>query len=263
MSPPDTEQPRVALVTGASRGIGAAIAHELATDHHVLVHHRRSPEEAEAVRAGILAEGGSASVVAADIADPAELDILAGRVVEDVGRLDVLVANAAGTRFTRVDQARPHHVDLTFAVVDSLVHLVRRTAPVMPRGSSIIAVGGLDARVAQAGHGVLGAAKAALEALVRSLAVELGPAGIRANVVVPGAIETASLDVYLREREDLRQLLVTETPLGRLGAPEDVAGVVRFLCSPLGAFISGQSIVVDGGLSAGGGPWGPMRDLWA
>ena len=118
-----------------------------------------------------------------------------------------------------------------------------------------MAVSGLDARAAVPVHGVIGAAKAALEALVRHLAVELGPAGITVNAVVPGAVTTDSSTLHLSQMPELRQALIDATPAGRLAQPEEIAAVVGFLCSPDAGFVNGTSVVIDGGLSAGGGPW--------
>jgi NAD(P)-dependent dehydrogenase (short-subunit alcohol dehydrogenase family) len=147
-------------------------------------------------------------------------------------------------------------------VVDSAVELVARCAPTMGPGGRVLAIGGLDARFAQAGHGLLGGAKAAFEALTRSWAVELGPSGITANTVVPGPVLTDSLETYLAGQDQLRSLLVDQTPVGRIATPADIADVVAFLVSPAAAMISGQVITVDGGISAQGGPWGAMRELW-
>jgi NAD(P)-dependent dehydrogenase (short-subunit alcohol dehydrogenase family) len=147
-------------------------------------------------------------------------------------------------------------------VVGSFVHLVRASQDLRGDAGRIVVISGLDARFAQAGHGVLGAAKAALEALVRSLAVELGPAGTTVNAVIPGAIESDSLDLYFRGDDDARRAMVHGTPAGRLGTPADVAAVVGFLCSAEASFLTGQSLVVDGGASAEGGGWGAFRHLW-
>ncbi len=158
-------------------------------------------------------------------------------------------------------------------VVSSYVQLVRGLSELLPDptngngGGRVIAIGGLDARFAQSGHGLLGAAKAALEALTRSVAVELAPVGATANVVVPGAIATDSLDLYFRDGDQgsdspARRAMIGGTPAGRLGTPADVAEFVAFLASPAGAFITGQVLVTDGGASAEGGAWSQFRDLW-
>jgi enoyl-[acyl-carrier protein] reductase III len=254
---------RVALVTGSARGIGRAVADRLAADHDVVVHGRRDRAAAEQVAAALAARGAETLVVTADLADPEQVATLADAVLARFGRVDTLVANAASTAFKPLVDVTGRHSRMTFAtVVDSLVELVHRLAPTLGAGGRLLTVGGLDARFAQSGHGLLGGAKAALEALTRSWAVELGPRGATANTVVPGPVLTDSLETYLAGQEDVRRLLVDHTPTGRLCTPADIAGVVAFLVSPAAAMISGQVVTVDGGISAQGGPWGAMRELW-
>jgi enoyl-[acyl-carrier protein] reductase III len=254
---------RVALVTGSARGIGRAVLERLAVDHDCVVHGRRDTAAAEEV-ARVLAEGGAQTlVVTADLGDPEQVAHLADATLGRFGRVDTLVANAASTAFRPLTELAGRHSRMTFAVVvDSLVELVHRLGPTMGEGGRLITIGGLDARFAQSGHGLLGGAKAALEALTRSWAVELGRQGGTANTVVPGPVLTDSLEAYLNGQEEVRALLVDHTPAGRLCTPADIAGVVAFLVSPAGGMISGQAITVDGGISAQGGPWGAMRELW-
>ncbi|MGD9985921.1 MAG: SDR family NAD(P)-dependent oxidoreductase [Pseudonocardia sp.] len=253
----------MALVTGSARGIGRAIAERLAVDHHCVVHGRRDARAAAETARAVEARGAQALVVTADLADPAQVAGLADAALERFGRVDTLVANAAATAFRPLVDVTGRHSRLTFAtVVDGLVELVHRLAPGMGDGGRLLTIGGLDARFAQSGHGLLGGAKAALEALTRSWAVELGPRGVTANTIVPGPVLTDSLEAYLGGREDVRALLVDSTPAGRLCSPTDIAEVAAFLVSPAAVMISGQVITVDGGISAQGGPWGAMRDLW-
>lgn len=255
---------RVALVTGSSRGIGRGILGRLVADgHDAIVHYRRNADEAEAVAQHLRAQGARCEVIAADLGDTDEVAHLVERALESYGRVDTLVASAASTRFGTVLTTRPHHVDRTMAtVVGSFVQLVAGLAPAMSDGGRIVAVSGLDAQFAQSGHGLLGAAKAALEALVRSLAVELAPRGCTVNAVVPGAIATDSLDTYFRGDVRAREAMIAGTPMGRLGSIDDVAAIVSFLCRPEAGFVTGQCIVVDGGASAEGGRWSSFRDLW-
>lgn len=253
----------VALVTGSTRGIGRAILERLAVDHDCVVHGRRDVAAAHEV-ARIAGEAGArTAVVLADLADPGQVAHLAEVTLERFGRVDTLVANAASTVFKPLVDVAGRHSRMTFAtVVDSLVELVHRTAPTMGPGGRLLTIGGLDARFAQSGHGLLGGAKAALEALTRSWAVELGPQGVTANTIVPGPVLTDSLEMYLDGRQEVRALLLDQTPVGRLCTPADIADVAAFLISPAAAMISGQVITVDGGISAQGGPWGAMRALW-
>lgn len=254
---------RVALVTGGTRGIGRAILEQLATDHDCVVHGRsETPAMADTV-SRLQSLGAVVRTVTADMGDERDVSALVDVTVEEFGRVDTLVANAAATAFKPLTDVSARHSRLTFGmVVDGMVGLVNSCAPHMHSGGRILAIGGLDARFAQAGHGLLGGAKAALEALTRSWAVELGGRGITANTVVPGPVLTDSFEHYLNGNEDVRQLLIDHTPVGRLCTPQDIADVVAFLASPSADMISGQVITVDGGVSAQGGPWGAMRELW-
>jgi enoyl-[acyl-carrier protein] reductase III len=251
---------RTALVTGSSRGIGRSIALRLAATHDgIVVHYRRDQAAAEQVAEALTARGVDALVLRAELEQSAELVGLAETVKSRWGRLDTLVANAAAGAFLPVLAHHDHHVQRTFdTVVKSFLTLAAHAVPLMPAGGRIVAISGLDAAQAVPVHGVIGAAKAALETLVRHLAVELGRAGITVNAVVPGAIATDSAALHLEGMPALRQALLDATPVGRLGDPDDVAAVVAFLCSDDARFVSGTSVVVDGGLSAGGAPWGPF-----
>lgn len=253
---------RVALVTGSSRGIGRAVLERLADDHACVVHYRRDDAAAQDVAATLRARGVDVHVARAELESGDDLDALVEGVVDRFGRLDTLVTSAAAGAFRSVTSSERHHVDRTMTtIIGSLVHLARRAAPLLGAGGRLVAIGGLDARVAQPAHGLIGAAKAAMEALTRSLAVELGPTGTTVNTVVPGPVATDSLDLYLRGHDELRARLVDHTPIGRLATPADIAEVVGFLCSDRAAAVTGQVIAVDGGISAQGGPWHDLSEL--
>ncbi len=247
----------VALVTGSSRGIGRATALAFArAGHDVVVHYRREAEAAEAVGKEVEAAGGSALLVAADLQDAEAPGRMLAAVEERFGRLDVLVANAASSVFRPLLEIEPRHLDLTFrTVLQSFLLLVQGAVPLMEgRPGTVVAVSGIDTVWVIDDHGLLGAAKAALEQLVRYLAVELGPRDIAVSGVMPGFVETASYQYY-RDKvhhagpEALEAEAIARTPAGRIASSEDIAGIIHFLATPAGRWIRGQTIITDGGVT--------------
>ncbi len=231
---------RIALVTGGSRGIGRAIAQELAAaGASVVVGYRSGAEEAEAVAAEI---GGRA--VQADLADPDD----ARRLVEEAGDVDILVNNAGLTRDGLL--ARMSDDDWR-AVIDTnlggVFHTCRAVArPMMrKRSGAIVNVSSIVGLHGNAGQTNYSAAKAGIIGFTKALARELGSRGVRANVVAPGYITTRLTEVI---PDELKEGMLANTPLGRFGDPSDVAGAVRFLVSDQAAFITGDVLLVDGGL---------------
>jgi len=229
-----------ALVTGGSRGIGAAIARELAAaGATVVVGYRSGKEEAEAVAGET---GGRA--LQADVANADD----AKRLVEEAGDLDILVNNAGTTRDGVL--ARMSDDDWR-AVVETNLSSVFYTCRAVSRGmmkrraGSIVNLSSIVGIHGNWGQTNYAASKAGIIGFTKSLAQELGSRGIRANLIAPGYIKTALTDVI---PEEAKQQMLSLTPLGRLGDPEDVAGAVRFLCSDAAAFITGEVLVVGGGL---------------
>jgi 3-oxoacyl-[acyl-carrier protein] reductase len=229
-----------ALVTGGSRGIGAAIARELAAaGATVVVGYRSGKEEAEAVAGET---GGRA--VQADVANADD----AKGLVEEAGDLDILVNNAGTTRDGVL--ARMSDDDWR-AVVETNLSSVFYTCRAVSRGmmkrraGSIVNLSSIVGIHGNWGQTNYAASKAGIIGFTKSLAQELGSRGVRANVIAPGYIKTALTDVI---PEEAKQQMLSLTPLGRLGDPEDVAGAVRFLCSDAAAFITGEVLVVGGGL---------------
>jgi 3-oxoacyl-[acyl-carrier protein] reductase len=229
-----------ALVTGGSRGIGRAIALELAkAGASVVVGYRSGKDEAEAV-----AQETGGRALAADISSPEE----AGRLVEEAGELDILVNNAGLTRdglLARMSDADWR--DVIETNLSSVFYTCRAAArPMMKRrGGAIVNLSSVVGLHGNPGQTNYSASKAGVIGFTKALARELGSRGVRANVVAPGYIKTRLTDEI---SDEMRALMLANTPLGRLGDPENVAGAVRFLCSDDAAFITGEVLLVDGGL---------------
>jgi enoyl-[acyl-carrier protein] reductase III len=248
---------RVAVVTGASRGIGRGIALRLARDGaDCVITYRRNEAAAAEAAAAVTALGRRAHAERLDLAEPDQVGPAFERIAAAFGRLDILVASAAATAFRPLLEQKPHNVRRTFSIsVDSFVAMAQAAVPLMSGGAGrIVLISGVDSFQAMTGHGVLGAAKAAAEALVRGLALELGPLGITVNAVTPGFIATDSSTYYVTEGlgvdyERATGRLLAATPVRRHGTPEDVAGLVAYLVSDAASFLTGQCIVIDGGLT--------------
>jgi 3-oxoacyl-[acyl-carrier protein] reductase len=229
-----------ALVTGASRGIGRAIAAELArAGASVVIGYRSGVEEAQA-----LAQEIGARAVQADVSKPED----AARLVEEAGDVDILVNNAGLTRDGLL--ARMSDDDWRTVIetnLSSVFYTCRAvTRPMMKkRGGSIVNISSIVGVHGNWGQTNYGASKAGIIGFTKSLARELGSRGVRANVVAPGYVKTQLTDVL---PEEATKAMLDNTPLGRLGDPEDVAGAVRFLCSDEASFITGEVLLVDGGL---------------
>ena len=247
---------RVAVVTGGSRGIGRAIARRLAAEGaDCVLTYRQHGEEARAAAAEIEALGRRALTLPLELGEPTEVAPAFERIGEAFGRVDILVASAAATAFRPMLEQKPHNVRRTLAIsIESFVAAVQGAARLMAGPGRIIAISGIDSFQGMTGHGMLGAAKAGVESLVRTLALELGPRGITVNGVNPGFIETDSSRYYVeqglgRDYAEATAGLRAATPVRRLGTVEDVASLVAYLASDAAGFLTGQTLVLDGGLT--------------
>jgi enoyl-[acyl-carrier protein] reductase III len=248
---------RVALITGSSRGIGRAIALRLARDGaHCAITYRRNAELAADVVRAVEREGRKSLALPLDLTDPAMVPPLVERIGQTFGRIDILVASAAATAFRPLAEQNDRNIRLTFAIsVESFIAAVNAAAPLMRgRPGRVVVISGIDSFQAMQGHGVLGGAKAAMESLVRAFALELGPDGITVNGVNPGFIGTDSSRLYVerglgRAYDSAVADLVAATPVRRIGTVDDVADCVAWIASDAAGFLTGQTIVLDGGLT--------------
>lgn len=240
---------RVALVTGGSRGIGRAIAQSLAsTGATVVVNYRGNQVAADETVASIEAAGGKAVAIQADVANAEDVDRLFKDVLERFGRIDILVNNAGITRDTLMLRMKDEDWD---AVMDTNLRglfLCTRAAlrpMTRARWGRIINITSVVGLMGNAGQANYAAAKAGIIGFSKSVAREIGSRSITVNAVAPGFIDTELTAVL---SADMREALVKQIPLGRLGTPEDVAGVVTFLASEYAAYITGQTFNSDGGM---------------
>lgn len=246
-------QDKVALITGGSRGIGRAIAIRLAENGaDVVVNYVRHRRDAEETAAEVEKLGRRCLLVKANVANEVDVKEMFEVLAQEFGRLDILVSNAASGVLKPVLELTQRHWNWAMDInARALLTLVQHGVPLMKRGSRVIAVSSLGAIRAIENYTAVGASKAALESLVRHLAVELGRMGINVNTVSAGAVDTDALK-HFPNREQILTTALERTPLGRLTTPDDVADIALFLCSTLATMIQGQVITVDGGYAIRG-----------
>ena len=243
-----------AIVTGASRGIGAAIAERLASDGYgVIVNYAADAEGAESVVSAIRAKGGRAMAERADIASEDEVEAMFGRAQEQMGPLTALVNNAGSVgEQAHIDEQHEDALNrlMQVNVVGPMLcakHAVRAMSTAHGgKGGSIVSIASLAAKAPPGDWGVVPyeATKGALVSFARGLSSEVAPEGIRSNSVSPGAIETA----MAASTPDVRDITVEQSPLGRIGQPEEIAAAVSWLISPEASYVTGSDITVSGGL---------------
>lgn len=239
---------RHAVVTGAGRGIGRAIALALADQGvHVAFNYLRNRRAAEETLRALEARGVQALAQRANVAEPEAVKEFFAAVRERFGTLEVLVHNAASGVERSALEFTQHHFHWTLDInAWGFLSAVQQAAPMMERGASVVAISSLGAVRSLPYYTLVGASKAAIESMARHLATELGPRGIRVNVLSAGAVDTDALK-HFPNREELLSTTLARTPLGRLLAAEDVAQAVLFLASDLSRMVTGATLFVDGG----------------
>jgi 3-oxoacyl-[acyl-carrier protein] reductase len=242
---------QVALVTGASKGIGASIAKHLAGEGAaVVVNYASSKEGAERVVAEIASSGGKAIAVQANVAKQADIERLFAATKKAFGRLDILVNNAGVYEFLPLEAVTEEHFHKQFDLnVLGLILASREAANHFgPAGGSIINISSLAGPMPISNGSVYSATKAAVDAVTKALAKELGARKIRVNAINPGMVETEGVHAAGFAESEFRKQLEAQTPLGRIGQPEDIAPAAVFLASTDAAWITGETLVIAGGL---------------
>jgi 3-oxoacyl-[acyl-carrier protein] reductase len=242
---------QVAVVTGASKGIGAAIAEHLAAaGASVVVNYARSRAGAEAVVQRIRQSGGKAIAVQADVSRLEDVRRLFAETKKAFGKLDILVNNAGVYEFAQLEaiSAEHFHKHFDLNVLGLLLTTQEAVKHFGPAGGSIVNMSSFAATSAPPNTSVYSATKAAVNAITRSLAQELGPRKIRVNAVNPGVIETEGLHAAGISGSDFQRQVEAQTPLGRIGRPQDIAPAVVFLASAESAYTTGETLYISGGM---------------
>jgi len=240
---------KVAVVTGASKGIGAAIAKALAAQGaSVVVNYASSRAGAEKVVADIAAAGGRAVAVGGDVSKAADAQGIIDTAIETYGRLDILVNNSGIYEFAPIEEITEAHFHKHFDInVLGLLLVTQAAVKHLGEGGSIVNVSSVVSRITPPNAAVYTATKGAVDAITGSLAKELGPRKIRVNSVNPGIVETEGTHSASIMGSDFETWAVSVTPLGRVGQPDDIADVVTFLASDEARWLTGESLIASGG----------------
>lgn len=242
---------KVAVVTGASKGIGASIARHLAEEGAaVVVNYASSKEGADRVVAEIVSHGGRAVAVKADVAKKGDIERLFAEAKKAFGTLDILVNNAGIYEFAPLEEVTSEHFHKMFDlnVLGLLFTSQEAVKHFSAAGGSIINISSVAATLAPPTTAVYSATKAAVNAVTRSLAQELGPRRIRVNSINPGMVETEGVHAAGIAESDFRKQTEAQTPLGRIGQPQDIAPAAVFLASSDSSWVTGESFYITGGL---------------
>ena len=241
---------KVAIVTGASKGIGASIAMHLAAEGaSVVVNYSSSKKEAEHVVAEIRDKGGNAIAVQANVAVKEDIQRLFSEAIKTFGKVDILVNNAGIYEFLPLEKINAEHfhklfdlnvLGLLFVSQEALLHFT-------PTGGSIVNISSVASTSALPSAAVYGATKASVDAITKTLAKELGPRNIRVNSINPGLVETEGVHAAGLNEGDMRKETEQHTPLGRIGQPKDIAPAVVFLVSDDASWITGETLYISGG----------------
>jgi len=242
---------KVAIVTGASKGIGASIAkHYAAEGASVVVNYASSKEGADKVVAEIKSSGGKAIAVQANVSKKVEIEHLFSEAIKAFGKLDILVNNAGIYEFSPLEAVTEEHFHKQFNlnVLGLILSSQEGVKHFGPEGGSIINISSLVSTYTPANTAVYSATKAAVDGVTRSLAKELGPRKIRVNAINPGMVETEGVHAAGFSEGEFRQQIEAQTPLGRIGQPQDIAPAAVFLASADAAWITGETLLIAGGL---------------
>lgn len=240
---------KVAVVTGASKGIGASIALQLANEGaSVIVNYSSSKEGAQKVVSEIVQKGGKALAIQANVANPKDIQRLFLETSQAFGKIDILVNNAGVYEFSPIEDITSEHYHKIFDLnVMGLLLAIKEAVKYFGASGSIVNISSVASTAAPSHGAVYSASKAAVDAITKSLGKELGPRNIRVNSINPGIIETEGTQTAGILKSDFRKNTESQTPLGRIGLPADIAPAVAFLASDEASWMTGETMFITGG----------------